>query len=126
VIGKHYTFCIRPDYIGRIVDFYKKQVSDQKVSSYLEFPVISKSQEQVWIGQNIQMRYEDRLFKEASAVARNITDKIQAEEKIQKSEEKYRSIIEHMKLGVLEIDKEERITFAYERFARCVAIVVES
>jgi PAS domain S-box-containing protein len=64
------------------------------------------------------MIFENGLLKEASAVARNITDKLVAEEKLRKSEEKYRSIIEHMKLGVLEVDREKKITFAYDRFCQ--------
>jgi PAS domain S-box-containing protein len=125
VVGKHFTSFIRPDYISQTVEFYKRQVESQTLSSYFEFPVITKDLRQVWIGQNVQMVFENGKHKESSAIARNITDKILAEEKIQKSEEKYRSIIDHMKLGVLEVDIEEKITFAYDRFCQMTSYSAE-
>ncbi len=48
--------------------------------------------------------------------AQNITERIHAEEALKRSEEKYRGIIENMNLGMTEIDNEERIVYANQRF----------
>ena len=48
--------------------------------------------------------------------AQNITDKLQAENALKQSEEKYRNIIDSMNMGMLEINLEGEILFANQRF----------
>ncbi len=57
--------------------------------------------------------------------AQNITERIHAEEALRRSEEKYRGIIENMNLGMIEIDREERIVFANQRFCTMSGYDVE-
>jgi PAS domain S-box-containing protein len=47
---------------------------------------------------------------------RDLTEKRRAADAIRKSEEKYRGIIENMELGLLEVDREGKVTRAYNRF----------
>ncbi|MVM35462.1 PAS domain S-box protein [Spirosoma sp. HMF4905] len=47
---------------------------------------------------------------------RDITQKYQTDERIRRSEEKYRSIMNTMELGLLEVDNEQTILRAYDRF----------
>ncbi len=46
----------------------------------------------------------------------DITESFQTEQRIKASEEKYRGIIENMKLGLLEVDNDSKIVRAYDRF----------
>lgn len=46
----------------------------------------------------------------------DITSRKQAEEKIRQNEDKYRSIIKNMKLGLMEVDAEEKVSFANQSF----------
>jgi PAS domain S-box-containing protein len=46
----------------------------------------------------------------------DITERKKIEEEIQLSEEKYRGIIENMSLGMIEMDNDERIVYANQRF----------
>lgn len=46
----------------------------------------------------------------------DITDRKQAEELLQTKEEKYRSIITNMNLGIMEVDTEEKILFSNQSF----------
>ena len=47
---------------------------------------------------------------------KDISESYRANQKIKRSEEKYRSIIENLSLGLLEVDKEEKITKVYPKF----------
>ncbi|MVM37525.1 PAS domain S-box protein [Spirosoma sp. HMF3257] len=49
---------------------------------------------------------------------RDITLKYQSDERIRKSEEKYRTIMNTMELGLLEVDNDQTILRAYERFCQ--------
>ncbi|WP_337042741.1 PAS domain S-box protein [Emticicia sp. 17c] len=50
----------------------------------------------------------------------DITQKYLSEEAIRKSEEKYRKIMDNMELGLLEVDNDQRIVRAYDRFCEMI------
>ncbi|CAH0993900.1 Sensor histidine kinase RcsC [Emticicia aquatica] len=51
---------------------------------------------------------------------RDITQEFTVTERIMQSEEKYRGIIENMELGILEVDNNDTIVNAYEKFCKMV------
>ena len=73
-------------------------------------------------GKTIFLLYQNFLVNEPGSepyvigFAQNITQRIYAEEALKRSEEKYRGIIDNMNLGMIEIDSEERIIYANQRF----------
>ncbi|HPH22221.1 MAG TPA: ATP-binding protein, partial [Haliscomenobacter sp.] len=79
----------------------------------------------MWLGQQVSFVYQgDKLF-EAHSIARDITSLRTAGERLRKSEEKYRSIMENMELGLLEVDSEAKIIRAYPRFCEMVGYLEE-
>ncbi len=46
----------------------------------------------------------------------DVTERINAERRLAESEDKYRNIIENMELGLLEVDNNDRIVRAYDKF----------
>ncbi|WP_460966931.1 PAS domain S-box protein [Spirosoma migulaei] len=56
---------------------------------------------------------------------RDITQKYQSDERIRKSEEKYRTIMNTMELGLLEVDNNQTILRAYERFCNMMGYTQE-
>lgn len=50
------------------------------------------------------------------AIEEDITERILAQEKLKYSEEKYRSIIENMELGLMEVDNKGNVVYPYPRF----------
>ena len=73
-------------------------------------------------GKNLFLLYQNFLVKEPGGqpyvigFAQNITERIYIEEALKRSEEKYRGIIENMNLGMIEIDTDENIIYANQRF----------
>lgn len=55
----------------------------------------------------------------------DITEKYRANEQIRKSEEKYRGIMNRMELGLLEVDNNQVIRRAYDRFCQMVGYTEE-
>lgn len=53
----------------------------------------------------------------------DITDRKIIENNLNKSEVKYRSLIENMDLGILEVDNEELILKAYPKFCQMVVYI---
>jgi PAS domain S-box-containing protein len=73
-------------------------------------------------GKTLFLLYQNYLVNEPDSepyvigFAQNITQRIYAEEALKRSEEKYRGIIENINLGMLEIDPDEKIIYANQRF----------
>lgn len=79
---------ITPEYQDKVYSFYFEQIKNQTPSSYLEFPIYTKSGKLRWIGQNVQLiKFEDQII-EITAVARDITERKQADDIIRQKEER--------------------------------------
>lgn len=94
--------------IDLILKGWAKDVSEKQAIIKKELISSSKSFS-VSIHLIIEHNYVNFYFSETT------TQKI-AEEKLIRSEEKYRSVIENMKLGLLEVDNNKTITKAYTHF----------
>ena len=79
LIGKMYTFLIRPDMRVRALRFYGRQLANGINNTYFEFPIITKDGREVWFGQNVQLRKENGQVTGVQAVTRDISERKQAE-----------------------------------------------
>ena len=127
MMGTHYSALIRDDYAEQIRNEYREQIRNGLASSYVEFPVKNAWQREIWLGQRVSFIYREGKFFEAHSISRDITEQVQARkeltlfgERIRKSEEKYRGIMENMELGLLEVNSEAKIIRAYPRFCEMV------
>lgn len=109
---------IDKNYKTRIYHYYIRQIKNKRVESYLEFPCKNKFNKIAWIGQSFFVNYNDSQNIEITVNARDITERKIAELALQKSEDKYRSIIENLELGLLEVNKDDVITRAYPKFCQ--------
>jgi PAS domain S-box-containing protein len=114
--GQHFLTLVRADFKKEVILFYLKQVAENIESTYLEFPMICKDGALVWLGQTVNLHSLDNGEFEIIARARNVTERKKVHEAIAASEEKYRQILENMKLGLLEVNRDDIITNAYPKF----------
>jgi two-component system, LuxR family, sensor kinase FixL len=91
MVGKVYLDLIRPDYRTKARAFYTKQLREQLRATYLEFPAVSATGEEVWLGQNVQLVFEDGQLVGCQAVARDITERKRIEEAMLKQAEELSS-----------------------------------
>ena len=112
----HFTDLVREDWKENVIDFYHRQFSEGIQTTYFEFPIIDAEGNELWIGQNVKTLFEGDRIAGFHAVARDISEKHHFINQIKESEEKYLGIISNMNLGLLEVDREEVIRFANQRF----------
>lgn len=74
VYNMRYIDVVRDDFKKRVGGFYIKQVRDGVDSSYLEFPMKNMRNEELWIGQKVQLLYEGGEYDGVLAIARDITE----------------------------------------------------
>lgn len=117
---KNFKELVRPDYQNRVVSFYKFQLESRTENTYSEFPILSKQGEEIWLGQNVNLSQDESGSEEISVIARVITERKIFEKALLRSEDKFRSMIENMELGLLETDRDGKIVKAYDSFCAIV------
>lgn len=118
LVGRHFTEIIREDFKEPVAQFYASQAEKRLMRTYFEFPVITKTGKEIWIGQTVDLHFLEETTGgyEFIALARDITERVQVQNALKQSEEKYRGIIENLELGLLEVDMNEIITNVYPKF----------
>ena len=101
VIGRRFTEFIRADYRPQILNHYYQQMVERRANSYVEFPAVTKSGREVWLGQNAWLILDAAgQFLGMQAVARDITERRSTEEALRIAEAKYRGLVEQSLMGV--------------------------
>ncbi len=111
ILSKKFADLVNPELKEFVRSFYRQQVLDNQQNSYLEFPATTHSGEDVWLGSNTHLLYKGEEIKGSMAVARVITEKHKQDLLNKQSEEKYRSIIQNLQFGLIEVDHQERVLF---------------
>ncbi len=123
ILGKPFTIFIPEEHRKKVFQHYLEFMHSGKSSDYYELPVMTRYGTQLWFGQNTNRVIDDEGNVYFSVFARDIDQRKQAESalsqakvQIEKSEIKYRSIIENMQLGLLEVDLNNTIIKVYPQF----------
>jgi PAS domain S-box-containing protein len=109
---------IHPDDLHMLKENDRAYQCGQRDNHSLEYRMLNKNSEIRWVldrGVVIE-RDENMLPVRIAGTHTDITDRKQAEQYLLFKEEKYRSIIANMNLGLLEVNREEVIQFANNSF----------
>jgi len=111
LLGKKYLDLIREDWRDRAREFYRNQLTETSRTTYMELPLTLKSGVEIWVGQNVQLLETEQGVVGTMAIARDITSKYEMHSALEVSEQKYRSIIQNLQFGLMEVDLNGNIVF---------------
>lgn len=118
LLGKHYLYFIHPEDRSDAERFYGIQFAKREPVTYHELRILTKSGTTIWLGQNVQLVENDGKLVGFQSICRDITDRKRAEEALQQSEEKYRTIIENIEEGYYEVSLDGNITFCNDALCK--------
>ncbi|PBQ32508.1 hypothetical protein CNR22_12235 [Sphingobacteriaceae bacterium] len=116
LLNTHFSKLIREDFRKMAANVYLLQIENKQATSYLEFPIITKSGNERWIGQSVQHTQLSEVDFEMTALAIDITERKASEKTIILREEKYRNIIANIHMGLVEVDLREIIRYCNQGF----------
>ena len=106
ISGKNYLDIIHPEYTQTAAIFYADQLDKGTPNTYLELPVVTRQGKQIWVGQNVQLLTEDGTPTGFQALARDITDRVNAERALRESQLRIKAILKTSQVGIMAIDAE--------------------
>lgn len=80
LLGKHFLTLASPNGRDKLRRFYDSQYLNGETNTYYEFPALTATGQEIWLGQNVQIIREEGKIVGFQAVARNINEIKQAQE----------------------------------------------
>ena len=126
LFAMQYWELVYPDHRERILNFYKEQRKSGKRNTYLEFIMLSKSGEGIWIGQNVNMQFtDDYKVVKVSVISRDITTLKNIELKRMESENRFRALAENAPVGIFQTDATGTCTYVNKRISEITGMPEE-
>lgn len=74
ILGNHYSNFIREDFKATVMNYYADTISETDEFNILEFPIIKKSGEELWVSQKVTIKRDENNFVTGfSCIIRDIT-----------------------------------------------------
>ncbi|MEW6530447.1 MAG: PAS domain S-box protein [Thermodesulfobacteriota bacterium] len=112
LIGKHFQEFVDPNWREEVVRFYGKQFVKKVPETYYEFPAQTKTGRALWLGQKVHLLIEGDEIRGMQAIARDITERREAEQALRESEERFRELADLLPQFVYEMNTEGNLTFS--------------
>lgn len=125
LIGNHFLNHIRTDMREDVLKFLTKQLEDRTPHTYCEFALLTKSGQDIWLGQHTQLILKDGRVSGFQAVARDITDRKRAEEDLYKSEARYRLLAEKATDVIWTVGMDMQLTYVNPSVTKLLGFTVE-
>lgn len=104
------TNILRKDQIPHCMEIFKKVCEGEELE-HIEAVFVSKNGKEIYVEGNVNPWFKDGEFIATRGIFRDITDRKQAEELMQKSEDKFRNLAEHSP-NMIFINKKGRVVYA--------------
>jgi len=110
LVGLPFLTLVRPDYRIQAGAGWTRQLQERTPDTYLEFPALTKAGDTIWFGQHVQLLNDtEGNVAGFQAIARDITHQKEPEERLRRSEARYRSLIQGAAYGIYRTDNRGRL-----------------
>lgn len=125
LLGQHFSVVIREDYKEAATFFYGQQFLNRDDTTYFEFPLISSTGNEIWMGQNVRLQKSTNDWVEGfTAVARDITERKKAQEELISTSSRLYTLIRSLHSGILVENEHREVVLANNRFCELFQVPV--
>ena len=104
VLGHRALDFVHPNFRRTTEHFYIRQFLRKTPSTYYEFPLVTRTHQTLWVGQNVQLLLRDQEVIGFQAVVRDISARKHTEEALRFSQDRYRALFESSPEMLLTVD----------------------
>lgn len=104
LLEMNFSDLVETKYQAKVARFYLDQYENERESTYLEFGIRDKNGGAKWIGQNLELVWDDNIITGFQAISRDITVLRLAQKAVSRSEESKRAIINAALDSIISID----------------------
>ena len=113
----HFSEFIDLKHKKRVQIHYMRQYRSRELKSYIEYPFKSRNGDTIWLAQNVSLIFEGDRITGFHNIARDITERKQAEQALADESIRRRILIEQSSDGIVILDKNGGVFEANRRFA---------
>lgn len=118
LIGRPFISVVREDYRDMVATLLARQLRQRIQNTYVQFAAVAKTGDTIWIGQHMQLVLEGGVILGVQAIARDISRRMDTEERLRRSEEGYRSLVQGAAFGIYRSTEDGRILDANPALAQ--------
>ena len=118
LVGRPFVSILREDYREMAATLLARQLGERIANTYSEYAAAPKTGETIWIGQHMQLVLEGRVIQGVQAIARDISRQKETEERLRRSEEEHRSLVQEAAFGIYRSSEDGRILDANPALAQ--------
>lgn len=116
LLGKQVIDLVAPDHRNRVRAFYLTQLREGKRDTVLEFPILTKDEEKIWIEQNATLLSDGDEPTGFQSIVHDVTERRNAEAALREREERFRSLSASSPTGIFQLDSSGQCIYANNRF----------
>jgi PAS domain S-box-containing protein len=128
MIGMSFQQLIHPESVDFVESYYNAQFKMRAKESYLEFKLIKKNGDEVWVGQNVKTTFSPTDSEEIIGyfgILRNLDDIKKVQLDLAESEAKYRELFDNSKDLIQSIDASGKIMYVNDAWLKVLGYDAE-
>lgn len=125
IIGMPFIYLVHPDSQQEVIEYYSRIIAEQQERSYMEFKAVTKSGKMVWIGQNVQIFFNEQgEIEQLVAVARDRTIRKKIEDDLATTQLRLSTLITNLQAGILVENEQRHIALVNQTFCDIFSVPV--
>ncbi|MDX2068071.1 MAG: PAS domain S-box protein [Haliscomenobacter sp.] len=117
LIGTHYLEIVPEEFKHKVNRLHQRQFERKIHTTYLEFPVLSSSGQQIWLGLRVSLVIKNGEIVELTGLARNITHRVAAEQKLSLLNTRFIALLENLQAAILVEDEHQNVVLVNRKFS---------
>ncbi len=114
--NEHFATLLEEKEFHKANQWLESLLGDDTPQFYDEIQIVTKNGEKKWLGLHVQRIESNEEIKELSALARDITERVNAEEALKATTSRLNTLIEHLHSGILMENENQEVIMVNQAF----------